>query len=95
MLLGVWQKRLLKKITRIQEDGTLGLDFEEDRELAASLFESEAQETPGDDDMEDEETESVDTIPPLRIVILVVGTRGDVQPFIAIGKKMQVFFFDA
>ena len=29
-------------------------------------------------------------IPPLQIVMLIVGTRGDVQPFIAIGKRLQV-----
>ena len=27
---------------------------------------------------------------PLQIVMLIVGTRGDVQPFIAIGKCLQV-----
>ena len=35
-------------------------------------------------------------IPPLQIVILIVGTRGDVQPFVAIGKRLQVgkvFYF--
>lgn len=32
------------------------------------------------------------TIPPLKIVMLIVGTRGDVQPFIAIGKRLQVIF---
>jgi len=29
-------------------------------------------------------------IPCLTICILIVGTRGDVQPFIAIGKKLMV-----
>ena len=28
--------------------------------------------------------------PPMQIVMLIVGTRGDVQPFIAIGKRLQV-----
>ncbi|KAF4369321.1 hypothetical protein CsatB_029102 [Cannabis sativa] len=28
-------------------------------------------------------------VPPLQIVMLIVGTRGDVQPFIAIGKRLQ------
>ncbi|CAN6209965.1 unnamed protein product [Urochloa humidicola] len=27
--------------------------------------------------------------PPMQIVMLIVGTRGDVQPFIAIGKRLQ------
>ncbi|KAJ7514186.1 hypothetical protein O6H91_23G032100 [Diphasiastrum complanatum] len=30
-------------------------------------------------------------ISPLQIVMLIVGTRGDVQPFIAIGKHLQEF----
>ena len=29
------------------------------------------------------------SIPRLKIAILVVGTRGDVQPFIAFAKKLQ------
>ncbi|KAL0461036.1 UNVERIFIED_CONTAM: Sterol 3-beta-glucosyltransferase UGT80A2 [Sesamum latifolium] len=28
-------------------------------------------------------------IPPMQIVMLIVGTRGDVQPFVAIGKRLQ------
>lgn len=34
--------------------------------------------------------ESFRSIPRLKIVILVVGTRGDVQPFLAIAKRLQV-----
>ncbi|XP_028091210.1 sterol 3-beta-glucosyltransferase UGT80A2-like isoform X1 [Camellia sinensis] len=30
-------------------------------------------------------------LPPLQIVMLIVGTRGDVQPFVAIGKRLQEF----
>ena len=29
-------------------------------------------------------------VPHLRIVIMVAGTRGDVQPFIALGLRLQV-----
>ncbi|XP_022758606.1 sterol 3-beta-glucosyltransferase UGT80A2-like isoform X3 [Durio zibethinus] len=31
----------------------------------------------------------IQCIPPLQIVMLIVGTRGDVQPFVAIGKRLQ------
>ena len=30
-----------------------------------------------------------DIIPPLNIVIQVVGSRGDVQPFVALGNVLQ------
>ena len=29
-------------------------------------------------------------VPPLNVVIMVAGTRGDVQPFIALGLKLKV-----
>lgn len=47
-----------------------------------------------DDPTEEEELESGDIhdLPPLQIVMLIVGTRGDVQPFVAIGKRLQVFY---
>ncbi|KAJ6973616.1 hypothetical protein NC653_033829 [Populus alba x Populus x berolinensis] len=39
---------------------------------------------------DDEPLDATDQyVPPLQIVILIVGTRGDVQPFIAIGKRLQ------
>jgi hypothetical protein len=36
-----------------------------------------------------EEVEGRD-VPPLNIVIMIAGTRGDVQPFLALGLKLQV-----
>ncbi|KAG4930205.1 hypothetical protein JHK82_047272 [Glycine max] len=35
-------------------------------------------------------SKSKKSVPWLQIVILVVGTRGDVQPFLAIAKKLQM-----
>lgn len=45
-----------------------------------------------DDSTDQEPIEAADVhgIPPLHIVMLIVGTRGDVQPFVAIGKRLQV-----
>ncbi|XP_027352413.1 sterol 3-beta-glucosyltransferase UGT80A2-like [Abrus precatorius] len=34
--------------------------------------------------------QDIQPIQPLQIVMLIVGTRGDVQPFVAIGKRLQV-----
>ncbi|XP_059628685.1 sterol 3-beta-glucosyltransferase UGT80A2-like [Cornus florida] len=35
------------------------------------------------------DVERMQDLPPLQIVMLIVGTRGDVQPFVAIGKLLQ------
>lgn len=34
--------------------------------------------------------DSFRSVPRLKIAILVVGTRGDVQPFLAMAKRLQV-----
>lgn len=36
--------------------------------------------------------QEIQPVRPLQIAMLIVGTRGDVQPFVAIGKRLQVFF---
>ena len=38
----------------------------------------------------DTENKPRPAVPKLRIVIMVAGTRGDVQPFIALGLRLQV-----
>lgn len=84
----------MKKLTKVQQDGTIDFDFGKSTELAADLFGPEAPAGPGDENLESEEDGTWQTIPPLKIVMLIVGTRGDVQPFLAIGKRMQVLFLD-
>jgi hypothetical protein len=39
-----------------------------------------------DDVLDPEVSSSTGPIPPLNILIMIVGSRGDVQPFIAFGK---------
>jgi len=82
----------MKKLTRVQKDGTIDFDFGKSNQMAENLFGPEASGCPGYANLESEEDESWQTIPPLKIVMLIVGTRGDVQPFLAIGKRMQVPF---
>lgn len=36
--------------------------------------------------------DDIQPIQPRQIAMLIVGTRGDVQPFVAIGKRLQVLF---
>lgn len=90
MLSWIWQKKLMKKLTRVQKDGTVDFDFGKSNQMAENLFGPEATEGPADEVLESEEDDSWQQIPPLKIVMLIVGTRGDVQPFLAIGKRMQV-----
>ncbi|KAJ0963636.1 hypothetical protein J5N97_028758 [Dioscorea zingiberensis] len=41
------------------------------------------------DVVDEEELMDFQYMPPRQIAILIVGTRGDVQPFVAIGKRLQ------
>lgn len=49
---------------------------------------SESIYTEVDEDVLD--ATDIQYVPPMQIVMLIVGTRGDVQPFVAIGKRLQV-----
>eukprot|EP00899_Mesostigma_viride_P004689 jgi/Mesvir1/14220/Mv09670-RA.1 len=64
------------------DDQGIRLDFKGTERLMDTVIEEE--------DYEEEELDvPVDiTIPKLNIVIMIVGTRGDVQPFIAMGQKL-------
>ncbi|MCO5561913.1 hypothetical protein L7F22_015538 [Adiantum nelumboides] len=80
------QKKLMKKMCTLQKDGTVELDLARSARFAPDMFESEDWEdyygtTEGEEDTK--------AIPPLQIAMLIVGTRGDVQPFVAIGKRLQ------
>ncbi|RZC88905.1 hypothetical protein C5167_030598 [Papaver somniferum] len=81
------QLKMLNRIATVKDDGTI--EFEVPVDVKPGGFDF------GTDDVYSEvvEEEPVDSdlqyIPPLQIVMLIVGTRGDVQPFIAIGKRLQ------
>ncbi|KAI3874090.1 hypothetical protein MKW98_013751 [Papaver atlanticum] len=79
--------KMLNRIATVKDDGTIefevpvvvkpgGFDFRTD-----DVYSEVVEEEPVDSDLQ--------YIPPLQIVMLIVGTRGDVQPFIAIGKRLQ------
>ncbi|KAL0699356.1 hypothetical protein Bca4012_055478 [Brassica carinata] len=80
--------KLLNRIATVKHDGTVEFEVPAD---------SMPQPVPVD--REDSKNgacpdESVDGgdfqyIPPMQIVMLIVGTRGDVQPFVAIAKRLQ------
>ncbi|XP_022967211.1 sterol 3-beta-glucosyltransferase UGT80A2 isoform X1 [Cucurbita maxima] len=79
--------KLLNRIATVKDDGTV--EFEIPVDVAAPL--GIGPKEVSHDIIEEELLEATDLqdIPPLQIVMLIVGTRGDVQPFVAIGKRLQ------
>jgi sterol 3beta-glucosyltransferase len=93
----------VRRLGTIKGDGAVEFDVGQTARLAEDLFgpaamderkNRDAPEVVEDEEEEEEEEEDDEIephhIPPLKIVMLIVGTRGDVQPFIAIGKRLQV-----
>lgn len=92
------KKKLLRKLATIKKDGAVEFDMSESSQAVKDLFgygfTSKEEPKFGDfeDDLDKKHAEylcETKSIPPLKIVMLIVGTRGDVQPFIAIGKRLQ------
>ena len=73
----------------MKDDGTVEFEVPGDAEPHA-FGGGPADVYPESVDEESLDATDLQYIPPLQIVMLIVGTRGDVQPFIAIGKKLQV-----
>ena len=80
------QLRLLNRIATVKDDGTVEFDVPIDVEPEALGAGSKHVNNV----IDDSHCADLDYIPPLNIVMLIVGTRGDVQPFVAIGKRLQV-----
>ena len=83
------QLKLLNRIATVKDDGTVEFEVPADVEPQDIGVGSVGAST---DPVDDEPLDATDLqyIPPLQVVMLIVGTRGDVQPFIAIGKRLQV-----
>lgn len=82
------QLKLLNRIATVKDDGTVEFDVPIDVEPEALGARSKHVNNVIDDSVG--RATDLDYIPPLNIVMLIVGTRGDVQPFVAIGKRLQV-----
>ncbi|KAK8555564.1 hypothetical protein V6N13_046092 [Hibiscus sabdariffa] len=77
--------KLLNGIVTVKNDGTVVFEVPEDVEphsLGGGRKDAYTE-------VAEEESLDIQDLPPLQIVMLIVGTRGDVQPFIAIGKRLQ------
>lgn len=82
------QLKLLNRIATVKNDGTVEFEIPADVEpsdyvAGSGKLQNECNEDPAD-------LGEPQCIPPLQIIMLIVGTRGDVQPFVAIGKRLQV-----
>ncbi|XVE90535.1 hypothetical protein DITRI_Ditri20bG0085700 [Diplodiscus trichospermus] len=79
----------LNRLANVKHDGTVQLDVPSDMKAHALPHETSViyDKAPI---KEHADTEDIpDVPPPLQIVMLIVGTQGDVQPFVAIGKRLQ------
>lgn len=83
------RKKLIENIVTFQNDGTVEVDVDRSAEIAPALFDLDISDqviSP----IEKEHVDPAQVIPQhLNIAMLIVGTRGDVQPFLAIGKRLK------
>lgn len=80
------------ELVKIQNDGTVEVDLEKNPPVASELLEFQSVDGASVDRSYSSFCDVHKTIPRLKIAILVVGTRGDVQPFVAIAKRLQACF---
>eukprot|EP00899_Mesostigma_viride_P020931 jgi/Mesvir1/2883/Mv13959-RA.2 len=75
----------------VRDDGAINFLVEANTVEGDAAQEEGADAPTVDEAVREEEEEGVPSVPvpPLNIVILIVGTRGDVQPFIAIGNGLK------
>nr|AYR16621.1 UDP-glucosyltransferase UGT80A23 [Polygala tenuifolia] len=79
--------KLLNRIATVKDDGTV--EFEVPGDVEPEALSAGAKHVYNVADDEPLDATDLQYIPPLQIVMLIVGTRGDVQPFVAIGKRLQ------
>nr|WIL59759.1 UDP-glucosyltransferase 80A41 [Paris polyphylla] len=79
--------KMINRIATLKNDGTVVVEIPSSVEPASLNLGPEDVYEAVDDQVAD--IADPQYIPPLQIVILIVGTRGDVQPFIPIGKRFQ------
>ncbi|XP_019453369.1 PREDICTED: sterol 3-beta-glucosyltransferase UGT80B1 isoform X2 [Lupinus angustifolius] len=82
------KQELIDKLVRIQSDGTVKVDLERSTSVSELLELQSFEESTVSESLT---SESKSSVPRLQIVMLVVGTRGDVQPFLAIAKRLQEY----
>ncbi|KAF5795580.1 putative sterol 3-beta-glucosyltransferase [Helianthus annuus] len=80
----------LNRLASVQTDGTVQFEIPDEVKPQNLDFGTKV-DTPGASEDHDFDATTIPDFPPLQIVMLIVGTRGDVQPFVAIGKRLQEY----
>ncbi|GMP79836.1 hypothetical protein CsSME_00035193 [Camellia sinensis var. sinensis] len=82
------KKNLIANLVKIQNDGTVEVDLTKSAPVASELLQLQSIEgLPSNIDCVTAELNK--SVPKLKIAIIVVGTRGDVQPFLAVARRLQ------
>ncbi|CAM0908328.1 unnamed protein product [Alopecurus aequalis] len=82
--------KMLNRIATVKDDGTVVVDVPSTLDLPP--VDLGPEDGYGDVTVEESfDGSDIPYRPPMQIVILIVGTRGDVQPFVAIGKRLQEY----
>ncbi|KMZ56048.1 Sterol 3-beta-glucosyltransferase, family GT1 [Zostera marina] len=81
--------KILKRIATVKDNGTV--EFEVPDNVSRELVFESVDASIALNDERNLESLEVHCKPPMQIVMLIVGTRGDVQPFLAIGKRLQSY----
>lgn len=84
------KKKLIVNLVKIQKDGTVEVDIAKNAPVASELLELHGVEG-APINIDNTITVSNKSVPKLKIAMLVVGTRGDVQPFLAMAKRLQEY----
>ncbi|KNA15791.1 hypothetical protein SOVF_094980 isoform A [Spinacia oleracea] len=84
------KEKLIANLVKIQNDGTVEVDLSKNGTVASELLELHSAESASFYAKEIIPNHNK-PVPRLQIALLVVGTRGDVQPFLAVAKRLQEF----
>ncbi|PKA58343.1 Sterol 3-beta-glucosyltransferase UGT80B1 [Apostasia shenzhenica] len=84
------ERKFIENLFKIQNNATMEVDIAQSSPVASELLKLDAVDCTHFE-FEDGPFDFKKSIPRLKIVMLVVGTRGDVQPFIAFAKRLQEF----
>jgi hypothetical protein len=84
------QEKQMKMLNIVQKDGIVDIDIQGSPCAVQEVFGLESREEGGEQELGKDEDYDLQSIQLLKIVMLIIGTQGDVQPFIRIGRKLQV-----